>query len=372
MAFAQEVNMSSQPIRWGIIGTGFIAGEFARGLQSVSQAQLLGIASRQASNAEAFSKVFNVPRFYNSSEELVNDPDIDVVYIGTPNYTHKDLSILCLEAGKPVLCEKPFAVNAAEAREVVEVARRQQLFCMEAMWMRFMPLIQQVKQAIASGEIGKVRMLSADFGYVVNGNSSSHFDTLEKGGGVLLDRGIYGLSLAYYLLGEPSAIQSQANLLDTGVDEQSTVLLNYDSGALAVLSQSLCTENTNQATIAGSKGRITIDKLFIMPEKISLDRFPEAAGNAFPSPLTPLSTKQKLVAKVKQNFLVRRAYISLSGLLRSPETTIQPLEGNGYNYEAEEVVRCLQAGKLESETMPLDETLKIIEAMDLIRSQWSA
>ena len=257
MAFAQEViiNMAAQPIRWGIIGTGFIAGEFAKGLQSVPQAQLLGVASRKASNAEAFSQVFDVPRFYQSCEELVKDPDIDVVYIGTPNYTHKDLSILCLEAGKPILCEKPFAVNAAEAREVIEVARRQQLFCMEAMWMRFMPLIQQVKQAIAQGEIGKIKMFSADFGYVVNANSSSHSSSLEKGGGVLLDRGIYGLSLAYYLLGEPSAIQSQASILDTGVDEQSTVLLSYPEGALGVLSQSLSTECSNQATIAGSKGQ---------------------------------------------------------------------------------------------------------------------
>ena len=362
--------MSSQPIRWGIIGTGFIAGEFARGLETVADARLLGVASRVEAKAKTFSEIFQIPRYYPSAKELVRDPEIDVVYIGTPNFTHKDLSILCLEAGKPVLCEKPFTVNAAEAREVIEVARRQQLFCMEAMWMRFMPLIQQIKSAIARGEIGQIRLLSADFGYIVNGNSSSHFHSLERGGGVLLDRGIYGLSLAYYLLGEPSAIQTQASLLPTGVDEQSAVLLNYDSGALAVLSQSLCTRSTNRASIAGSKGRIDIDELFIMPEKISITRFSEATSNSFPSPLTPLSTKQKLITKVKQNGLVRRAYISLSGLLNSAETTIAPLAGNGYNYEAAEVVRCLRSGELESQIMPLDETLKIVEAMDLIRSQW--
>ncbi|MEL6579302.1 MAG: Gfo/Idh/MocA family oxidoreductase [Cyanobacteria bacterium J06621_12] len=363
--------MSSQPIRWGIIGTGFIAGEFAKGLKSVPEAQLLGVASRKVANAEAFSKIFQIPRFYTSVVELVRDPEIDVVYIGTPNHTHKDLSILCLEAGKAILCEKPFAVNAVEASEVIEVARRQGLFCMEAMWMRFMPLIQRVKTMVEQGEIGKIRMLSADFGYVVNGNSSSHFASLEKGGGVLLDRGIYGLSLAYYLLGEPLAIQSQANLLETGVDEQSAVILNYAQGAIAILAQSLCTESSNQAIIMGSKGRITIDKLFIMPEKISVAKFPEATGNSFTSPLIPLSAKQKLVTKIKRNFLVRKLYISLTGLLSSEDTTVKPLEGNGYNYEAVEVMRCLQAGKLESEIMPLDETLKIIEAMDQIRNQWS-
>ncbi|MEL6496603.1 MAG: Gfo/Idh/MocA family oxidoreductase [Cyanobacteria bacterium J06623_7] len=363
--------MSSQPIRWGIIGTGFIAGEFARGLSFVPDAQLLGVASRTAAKAKTFSQVFQVPRFYESAAELAQDADIDVVYIGTPNYTHRDLSLLCLEAGKPIVCEKPFAINALEAQEVIELARRQQLFCMEAMWMRFMPLIQQVKQAIAQGDLGQIKMLTANFGYVVNGNSSSHFNTLERGGGVLLDRGIYGLSLAYYLLGEPLTIQSQANLLPTGVDEQSAMLLNYADGALALLSQSLSTETINQATIAGSKGRITIEELFIMPEKIAVSSFPETTETAFPSPLIPLSAKQKLVRKIKQNPLVRRTYISLAGLLKSPSITIHPLKGNGYNYEAAEVVRCLQAGKLESEIMPLDETLKIMQAMDLIRSQWS-
>jgi predicted dehydrogenase len=363
--------MSSQSIRWGIIGTGFIAGEFAKGLKLVPQAELLGVASRQAANAETFSQVLDIPRFYRSCEELVQDPDIDVVYIGTPNYTHKDLSILCLEAGKPILCEKPFTVNATQAQEVIQVARRQQLFCMEAMWMRFMPLVQEVKSLIERGEIGKVRMLTADFGYVVKGNSSSHFDTLEQGGGGLLDRGIYGLSLAYYLLGEPSGIQTQANLLDTGTDEQSAVLLNYTQGTLAILAQSLCTESSNQATIMGSKGRITLDKLFIMPEKVFITKFPESTTNSFPSPLIPLSRKQKLVTRVKQNFLVRRAYLSLMSLLNSEKTIIKPLRGNGYNYEAAEVVRCLQNGELESKVMPLDETLKIMKAMDQIRSLWS-
>ena len=279
--------------------------------------------------------------------------------------------MLCLTAGKAVLCEKPFTLNAAEAQEVIEVARRQKLFCMEAMWMRFMPLVQQVKTMIEQGEIGQVKMLTADFGYIVDGNSSSHSNTLEQGGGVLLDRGIYGLSLAYYLLGEPLAINTQANLSVTGIDEQSSVLLNYPQGALAVLSQSLCTESSNQAMIMGSTGKITLGELFIMPEKISLTKFPEATGNSFPSPLTPLSTKQKLVAKIKQNSLVRKIYLSLSDLLNSTETTIQPLTGNGYNYEAEEVVKCLQNGQLESTIMPLDETLKIMTAVDQIRSQWS-
>ena len=353
--------MSSQTIRWGIFGTGFIAGEFAKGLKFVPQAQLLGIASRTAANAKAFGEIFQIKRAYDSYEQLVKDPDIDVVYIGTPNHTHKELCLMCLEAGKPVLCEKPFALNAEEATEVIELARRQGLFCMEAMWMRFMPLIQRVKKAIAEGVIGEPKMLQADFGYVVSDRHAAS--------GVLLDRGVYGLSLAYYLLGTPSTIQTQANFGSSGVDEQSAILLNY-STAIAVLSQSLRTQTPNRAVISGTKGRITIDELFIMPEKISIEQF-APPDNPFPSPLVPPSSKQKLAAAVKGNSLVRRLYISLSGLLKSEAATIMPLTGNGYNYEAMEVVRCLQNGQLESETMPLDETLKITEAMDYIQSQWS-
>ena len=361
--------MPSQLVRWGILGTGFISGEFAKGLKFVKNAQLLGVSSRKVEKARTFAKIFQVPRAYESYEQLVLDPDIDVVYIGTPNYTHKDLCILCLKAGKPILCEKPFTIDAQEAREVIDLARSQKLFCMEAMWMRFMPLIQQVKNRIERGEIGDVKLLTAEFGYPLAIDPSDRSFTPELGGGVLLDRGVYGLSLAYYLLGEPLEIVSQAAIANTGVDEQSSILLSYPDGKLAVISQSLRTRSSNQAAIAGTKGKIVIDELFIMPEKISVSKF-SADSQSFPSPLIPLSSKQKLVAAAKQNSLVKSIYRSVSSLLKSSEVVIKPLEGNGYNYEAEEVISCLQNGQLESHVMPLDETLKIMEAMDLIRSQW--
>ncbi len=361
--------MSSQFIRWGILGTGFIAGEFAKGLNSVAKAQLLGIASRKPANAQAFAQIFQVTRVYDRYEQLVQDPDLDVVYIATPNHTHKDLCILCLEAGKPVLCEKPFTLNAQEASEVIDVARRQQVFCMEAMWMRFMPLIQEVKGMIERGAIGDVKILMADFGYPFAYDANSRFFAPQFGGGALLDRGVYGLSLAYYILGAPSAIVAQAAIAPTGVDEQSSILLNYPQGKLAVLSQSLSTYTSNQAVIMGTTGKISIHELFIKPEKISVTKFSQLT-QSYPSPLIPLSFKQKLVAAAKQNQLIKRLYLSLSGLLKSDKITIKPLEGNGYNYEAIEVMNCLKNGQLESKIMPLDETLKILEAADYIRSQW--
>ncbi len=361
--------MSTKLIRWGILGTGFIAGEFAKGLSAVNQGQLYGISSRNPANAQAFAQIFQVPRVYESYTELVKDPDIDVVYIATPNQTHKDLCILCLEAGKPILCEKPFTLNVQEAREVIEVARRQQVFCMEAMWMRFMPLIQTVKSLIEEGAIGNVKMLTADFGYPFAYDANNRFFAPEFGGGALLDRGVYGISLAYYLLGEPSKISSQAAIASTGVDEQSVIIFNYPQGELAVLSQSLCTYSSNQAVIMGTKGKITIEELFIKPEKIAVEYFSQLT-QSYPSPLIPLSSKQKLIAAIKQNQLLKRLYLLGSDLLKSKKITIQPLAGNGYNYEAIEVMNCLNQGQLESKIMPLEETLKIMEIMDQIRTQF--
>ena len=363
--------MSSSLTRWGIFGTGFIAGEFARGLKALPKAQLLGISSRNPANAQTFAQIFQVPKVYDSYEQLVKDPAIDVVYIATPNHTHKDLCLLCLQAGKPVLCEKPFALNAQEAREIIDVARRQQLFCMEAMWMRFMPLINKVKQLIEDGVIGEVKMLTAEFGYPIAYDPKSRFFQPQYGGGALLDRGVYGLSLAYYLFGKPSAITSQAIFAPSGIDEQSSMLLNYDSGKLAILSQSLSTYSSNQAIIMGTTGKIIIHQLFIKPEKISVIKFARLT-QSYPSGIVAPSFKQKLMATVKQNPLVRRLYIRLSGLIQADKVTdiVQILEGNGYNYEAIEVMNCLQTGKLESVTMPLDETLAIMETVEQIMSQW--
>lgn len=360
----------SQVIRWGILGTGFIAGEFAKGLVTLKDAQLLGIASRTKAKAQEFANIFKIERIYESYKQLVEDPDIDVVYIATPQETHKDLSLLCLQAGKPILCEKPFALNALEAAEVINLARQKQLFCMEAMWMRFMPLIQEAKKIIEQGKIGEVKMLMADFGNPIEYNLNHRVFNLELGGGALLDRGVYCLSLAYYLLGAPTKIVSSAAICESGADEQSSVILNYPQGKLAVLSQSLRTYSANEAVIMGTKGKICLHDLWIRPEKISVTKF-SVLTQSYASVLeTGSSSKQKIVSSIKQNPLIRRVYISLSGLLKSRGAIVRPVKANGYNYEASEVMDCLRNRQLESQVMPLDETLKIMEAMDIIRSQW--
>ncbi len=359
----------SRVICWGIIGTGFVAGEFAKGLLTLQDAKLLGVASRTKVKAQEFANVFKIERSYDNYEQLVADSAIDVIYIATPPETHYELSLLCLQAGKPILCEKPFALDAKQAREVIDLARQKQLFCMEAMWMRFMPLIQEVKAIIDRGEIGEVKMLMVDFGNPIEYDLNSRLFNAELGGGALLDRGVYCLSLAYYLLGEPSSIVSNATLSPSGADEQSAVILNYPQGRLAILSQSLRTYSSNEAAIMGTTGKICIHDLWIRPDKISVTKF-STLTQSYRSAVETNNFKQKLISTVKQNSLVRRIYISLSGLLKSQTGLVRPVTANGYNYEAIEVMNCLRNRRLESQVMSLDDTLKIMEAMDTIRESW--
>ncbi|MGI0488078.1 Gfo/Idh/MocA family protein [Pantanalinema rosaneae CENA516] len=355
-----------KPIRWGILGTGFISGQFAQGLQLLPDAELRAIGSRTQTAAQEFARCFNVPRTYSRYEELVKDPDIDVVYVGTPHHRHQADCLMCLEAGKAVVCEKPFMLNAQEAREVIELARAKQLFCMEAMWMRFMPLIQQVQTLINSGEIGTTRLLTADFGTAMAYDPKSRFFNLELGGGALLDRGVYLLSLAIRLFGTPESVVSQATIGETGVDEQSAIVLKFPQGQLATLSCSLRSYSTNEAVIVGDRGKIVIHEPFYRPHRISVMQSPE------PVALTTgmVHFKPGLKQKLKQHPLVQRFKGLLMPLVRKSTTIVEPIAGNGFGYEAAEVMRCLRNGELESPLMPLDETLRIMETMDLIRSQW--
>ncbi|HIK41518.1 Gfo/Idh/MocA family oxidoreductase [Thermoleptolyngbya sp. M55_K2018_002] len=367
----------SRTIRWGILGTGYISRAFAEGLRPLPGAQLVAIASRTPSSAQQFAREFGIARAYGSYGELVQDAEVDVVYIGTPNSRHRDDCLLCLGAGKPVLCEKPFAMNAREASEVIEFARKQHLFCMEAMWMRFLPLVQRVRQMVQSGAIGEVCTLTAEFGYPAAFDPSGRLFNRELGGGALLDRGVYPLSLAYFLVGEPESVVSQAAIATTGVDEQSSYLLKYASGQLAMLSANLRTYASNEAVITGTRGQIRIHAPFYKPHQLSVTTFAaagdgssQASGGNRPSGL-----KQAVASAVRDNSLLQRLYLQfgdpfLKRLRQPTKTILEPYAGNGYGYEAAEVMRCLRSGEIESRIMPLDETLAIQKTMDEMRRQW--
>jgi predicted dehydrogenase len=318
-----------EKIRWGILGTGRIARTFATALTFLPEAELVAVGSRASASANEFADRFGVPHRHADYAGLANDPDVDVVYVSTPHTFHQENTLLCLQAGKAVLCEKPFTINAAEAEEVINLARAKRLFLMEAMWTRFLPSMVKVRQLLSDGVIGEVRMLTADFGFRASFDPQGRLFDPELGGGALLDVGVYTVSLASMVLGTPSRITGMAHLGATGVDEQSAMILGYDQGQLAILSAAVRTSTPQAALIAGANGFISLHPQWWKPTRLTL---------------------------------------SVTG--RADEVIEMPFTGNGYNYEAAEVMRCLCAGKLESEVMPLDETLAIMKTMDQIRNQW--
>jgi len=359
--------MTSLPrlVRWGIVGTGNIARQFAEGLRSVRNAQLLAVGSRTRVKAEEFAAAFAVPRTYKSYEDLVDDKDIDVVYIATPNHKHQENCLLALEAGKAVLCEKPFAVDATEASEIIALARRKHLFCMEAMWMRFLPAMARLRGLLDSRAIGEICLVRADFGIPKPFAKDDRFFSREMGGGAMLNFGVYLVSFAFYLLGKPSSIAGQASFGPTGVDEQSVAILGYPGGALVTLTASIRNYLPCEAIIIGTHGEIRIHPPVYRPARISVTLF---SNSPPPSP-----TKRYWLTHLKRNALVRRIWSRADGLLErlsryGTKRYNDRFEGNGFNYEAAEVTRCLRAGELESRIMPLAETLSVMETIDAIRS----
>ena len=315
--------------RWGILGCGRIAGSFANGLKSVPGATLAAVGSRSAEKAEAFAKEHGFERAHGTYEALTADPDVDVIYVATPHPMHEADSILCLKNGKAVITEKPFTINRIQAANVIATARERGLFLMEAHWSRFIPAMREVVRLISEGAIGEVRMVQADFGFQAAFDPTSRLFDPALGGGALLDVGCYPLSLTVMLLGTPNVVLGLADIGKTGVDEQATMNLGYSDGKLALLSTAVRTNTPQEAVISGSEGSIRIHTPWWKPTVFTL------AQNG-----------------------------------KESQTITVPMEGNGFNYEAMEVQKCLEAGKLESDIMPHSQTIEIMRIMDTLRNQW--
>jgi predicted dehydrogenase len=298
-------------------------------LVSLPDAELLAVASRRQETADSFGNMFDIPKKFRAYEDLAADPDVDVVYIATPHVIHKANSIICLQNGKAVLCEKVFTVNAAEADEVIKLAKHQKCFLMEAMWTRFLPAITKLRELLLNGVIGDVRMMNASLSHQIKFDAKSRFFDPGLAGGTLLDLGIYPVSLASLVFGPPQKIESIAHLGTTGVDEQEVVLLGFDAGRLAMIFSALRVASPHGATLLGSEGHIDILGALYHPHGLSV--------------------------------------VESSGKVHAFDL---PFAGNGYQYEADEVMRCVRAGKLESDIMPLAETSTIMQTLDAIRACW--
>lgn len=351
---------SSIPIRWGILGTGRVAQQFMADLSTVDGAVGAAVGSRSGDRAQIVAKRFGIKRAHDSYEALVRDPEIDVVYIATEHHQHAEHCLLALHEGKHVLCEKPFATTLAAASSVIDSAKQHNLFCMEAMWTRFIPAVVESKRRIDAGEIGIPMLLNADFGSPVVDSGSSRFFDPTRGGGALLDRGVYAISLAVWLFGKPDHISGGGHVLESGADQTSAAILSFPDNRIAVIAASLGAYSSNEAVVAGSLGRLRLHEPLCRPERVSISRAHTMVGDA-QYDLRPKAAKERVRRIVSR----ARPYLPMDSLRAT--VLRYPVKGYGYSYEAAEVVRCIREGLKESPIMPLRDTLTIADTVQRIQ-----
>ncbi len=305
-------------LRWGIAGPGRIADKVAGDFAYVEGAELAAVGSRSHERAEAFARRHGAVRAHGSYRALLDDPEVDVVYICTPHAQHRDLAVAALRAGKAVLVEKAFTVTVAGAEEVIATARETRTFAMEAMWTRFQPVLVRMRQLLDAGEIGEVRTVEADLGVVHEFDPTDRLFDPALGGGALLDLGVYVVSFAQWVLGAPERVVAHGRLGRSGVEEDAALLLAYPDGVTALLTTSLHTPMPGSARILGTTGWIDVLPRFHHPSRIVVHRSGQTAE----------------------------------------EITAGPT-GGGYSHELREVTRCVRAGRIESPAMSLADTLAV-------------
>jgi predicted dehydrogenase len=320
----------SKTIRWGILACGKIAKKFAADLQHVEGAELTAVASRDAAKAKAFAEEFSAKQYFDSYEALVSCPDVDVIYVASPHSHHHEHTLLCLNHCKAVLCEKAFAINSRQAREMVELARTKKVFLMEALWSRFLPHYQKVQEMLAEGKLGMIRGILANFGFKPMSPVSPRLFDPALGGGSLLDIGIYPIFFAQSLLGKPDSILAKMDPTSTGVDEQCSMVFHYKSGQTATLFSTLASNLETDADIFGTEGRIRLTSRFYEPSA-TIQYYPGI-----------VSTRT--------------------------EIPVDKEPGWGYQHEARHVQECLRLGLTESPVWSLDQTLDLMDTLDRVRA----
>ena len=319
----------NKKIRWGILGCGRIANKFAADLKLVADAELAAVASRDSAKANEFGGKYGAQFIFYDYESLVSSPAVDVIYIATPHGLHYEHVKLCLNHKKAVLCEKAFALNTHQVKEMIALAQKQQVFLMEAFWTKFIPQYIEVMRIIRSGALGDIKIIQADFGFKAPEPKAQRLYDPALGGGALLDIGLYPVFLALSVLGKPKEIQAMMTPFDTGVDEQCVITMKFDNGALAVLSSTFAVDTPVEAMIAGTQGRIKM-------------------GNRFHNPTGEIE------------LILSRDEVK--------KIDVQKEEGHGYQFEARHVGECLRKGLTESPVMSHDDSLLLMETLDQIRS----
>ena len=315
-------------LKMAILGAGGIASTMAGTISRMEQVECYAVGSRSMEKAQAFAQKFGFQKAYGSYEELVRDEEVELVYIATPHSEHYENARLCIRHKKPVLCEKAFTANAKQAKELLDYAKKEKVFITEAMWVRYLPMLQTIRAELADDVIGPPTMLTANLGYLIN--EVPRLQRPDLAGGALLDVGVYPINFARMIFGDRIVkISSACTYTDSGVDEQDSITLIYEDGRVAQLAASMLGLSDRRGTIYGTKGFMVIENI-----------------NNFES-LTVYDTGYRPVKKIER-----------------------PEQISGYEYEVEACIRALSEGKLECEEMPHSETLRVMELMDALREEW--
>ena len=319
----------TNPLKWGILSTGGIADQFTRDVLRLPDHRVVAVGSRELSRANDFADRFAIKNRHGNYQDLFNDPEVDAIYVATHHPLHARDTIAALEAGKPVLCEKPFAMSYAETQAMVETARQKNLLLMEAMWARYLPHMIRIREIIASGILGEIISVRADHGQWFKLDPEFRLFKPELGGGALFDLGIYVVSFASMVLGTPERVTARSTKAFTGVDGQTSIILEYKSGAQAILTATNLAATPNRALIIGRDARIEIDRTYYAPTTFRV-----------------INHKDEIIDGWDKKYV-----------------------GHGLREEAIEFARCLRAGEKESPMMPLDETLAVMASIDEVKKQ---
>jgi predicted dehydrogenase len=314
--------------KWGILGTGGIASAFVDDLSRAEGHEVVAVGSRALSKAQEFAKDISTATAYGSYEALVSDPNVDAIYVATPHPSHEEHTMLALNAGKPVLCEKPFAITARQAQAMINCAKENNVALLEAMWTRYLPHIAVVREILASGILGKIETVEADHGQRLADQNIARLVDPHLAGGALLDLGIYPVSFAHLVLGAPSRITARAVMTDQGVDAQTSAIFDYANGAQALINTTMIAQTPCRAVVSGLLGRLEIDRTFYNPTAMRVVLY-NGTTTEYPN-----------------NYL-----------------------GHGLREQAIEMARVVGAGALESPLMQWSETLSVMQTMDQIRDQ---
>ena len=315
-------------IRWGILATGWIAELFVKDLLRTGHS-VTAVGSRTEESAKRFAKEFGIATAHGSYAALAADPNVDVIYIATPHPQHVAAAKLALNAGKHILVEKPFTINAREAAEIVALAKAKNLVVLEAMWTRFLPHMRRIREIAAAGTIGEIRSLIADHTQKLPDDPKHRLNDLALGGGALLDLGIYPISFAWDILGKPANIKASATFRATGADAQVATIFHYASGAIATTLSSSDSAGANRASIVGTKGRIEIDRVWYSPTTFRTYDNSNAVSEVFDG----------------------------------------AVEGRGMQFQADEAERLIALGMTAGEIMPPAQSVEIMQTLDEVRAQ---